>query len=301
MNIDRQRGERAAELLYKSFRNEGVHGQKDMSDDILPGGIEAGSLEHIFFITLTVAIDYQRDTPALWVSSRRTFEDEETRYLFYPSEVFKAPVSKIVSDMQKHDLARKADKDAYIWRTVASSFLKKYDGNPVNLFKQCNWYATVVLDSVRNARHFYRNKEYPDFPYLRGDKIGPLWLKMLRDNVGLSFVNMNRIPIPVDVHVARSTLALGIVRGRYVGHLKPLFDFIRKAWVMSVQDLRCEDGREMVALDVDEPLRHLSKYGCTARDERGSCNIGSCIAKELCVPGHISIRGNGKVHVNTGG
>jgi hypothetical protein len=205
----------------------------------------------------------------LWVSSRRTFEDEDTRYLFYPSEVLQAPVSKTVSDMQKHGLARKADKDAYIWRTVALSFLKKYDGNPVNLFKQCNWYATVILDSVRNARHFYRNKEYPDFPYLRGDKIGPLWLRMLRDNAGLSFVSMNRLPIPVDVNVARATLALGIVRGRYVGDLKPLFDFIRSAWFMSVQELRCEGGREMIALDVEEPLRHLSKHGCTTRHDTG--------------------------------
>jgi hypothetical protein len=73
VNIDRQRGERAAELLYKAFRDGCVHGQKDMPEDIVPGGIEAGSLEHILFITLTVAIDYQRDTPAFVGEFKKDF------------------------------------------------------------------------------------------------------------------------------------------------------------------------------------------------------------------------------------
>jgi hypothetical protein len=46
---------------------------------------------------------------------------------------------------------------------------------------------------------------------------------------------------------------------------------IRKAWHGSVAGLQT-DGREMIALDLDEALWHLSKYGCTDRDlDTGDC------------------------------
>ena len=39
--------------------------------DILPEGVEGGSLEHVLFITLTVSLDYMRDAPTLWESARK--------------------------------------------------------------------------------------------------------------------------------------------------------------------------------------------------------------------------------------
>lgn len=300
MIIDPRRGAEAAGLLYRTFRDTGIHGQKDMPEDILPAGMTEGSLEHLYFITLTVAIDYQRDAPALWACSRRTFEDPATRYLFYPEQVYNTPVAKIITDMQKHSLSKKPQNDAYIWRTVGLTFLKKYDNDPRHLFKLCQWKADLILHTIRKGSHQYKNKSYLDFPFLRGEKIGPLWLRMLRDNLGLSLSNLDRIPIPVDIHVARSTLALGIIRGRYEGSLTPLFEEIRKAWFLSVQGLKREDGSEMIALDVDEPLWHLSKHGCTFRDNRGYCpKRPSCVGRDFCVNGLVKIDSKSSAVVNT--
>ncbi|GAG95965.1 unnamed protein product [marine sediment metagenome] len=47
-----------AELLYNSFSTVGIHGRTDMPEDITPNGVVRTSLEHIFFIILTVSIDY---------------------------------------------------------------------------------------------------------------------------------------------------------------------------------------------------------------------------------------------------
>jgi len=58
--IDDKRGRKAAKVLYDSFRTVGIHGRKDMPEDILPNGVTGGSLDHTFFMTLTVSIDYQR-------------------------------------------------------------------------------------------------------------------------------------------------------------------------------------------------------------------------------------------------
>jgi endonuclease III len=114
---------------------------------------------------------------------------------------------------------------------------------------------------------------------------------MLRDNVGITQTqNLDKVPIPVDRHVARATLALGVVRGEYKGSLDRVFQIIRRAWSESVEGLSI-NGRPMIALDVDEPLWHLSKYGCSERDKvNGSCPlINVCEAKDFCIPGVINI------------
>jgi len=284
--IDSERGKKVATLLYNSFFTNGIHGRTEMPEDTVPDSVRRGSLEHLLFITLTVSIDYQRDAPALWESSRRSFEDPGTRYLFGPKSLYESSLDQIVKDMQKHKLSKKPHRDAIIWRTVGGTFHQKWKGDPREFVKSCNW------DSLRVFKKL--NDSASDFPYLRGQKIGPLWLRMLRDNVGLEQLrNLDKIPIPVDIHVARATLAVGVVRGQARISFASLFEDIRRAWFESVEDLRVM-GRPMIALDVDEPLWHLSKYGCTNRDKiTGYCPAHrNCEAREYCVNGRINIANN---------
>jgi len=298
--IDNKRGRKVAKLLYDSFRTEGIHGRKDMPEDIMPNGVAAGSLDHILFITLTVSIDYQRDAPSLWESSRRTLNDPETRYLFNPKLLHQTPRRRIVEDLQKHKLSKKPQKDANIWRTVGVTFHKKWEADPRNFLENCNWDSLIILKHLRNDTHLYNGRLVSDYPYLRGPKIGPLWLRMLRDNVGISrLMNLEKVPIPVDRHVARATLTTGVVSGQFKERLEELFEDIREAWFKSVKDLNVKN-RPMIALDVDEPLWHLSKYGCTKRDEiTGHCPVYSrCEAKDFCVKGKIKIK-NGIVELET--
>jgi len=137
--IDEQQGKKIAELLYTFFSTNGIHGRTDMPEDITPNGVVKGSLDHIFFITLTVSIDYQRDALSLWASSRKTFDDLETRYLFNPKLLHEIPFNKIIKDMQKYGLSKKPQKDANIWRTVGVTFYKKWSGDPHNFLQDCNW------------------------------------------------------------------------------------------------------------------------------------------------------------------
>lgn len=298
--INSEQGKKVAELLYNSFSTDGILGRTDMPEDILPDGVKRGSLEHTLFITLTVSIDYQRDAPALWKSSKDTFEDSETRYLFDPKSLHETPLEMIVEDMQKHRLSKKPRKDADIWRTVGITFYKKWEGDPRKFLQNCNWDSLAILKHLKTDTHLYGNKRVNDYPYLRGDKIGPLWLRMLRDNVGIpQLENLEHVPIPVDIHVARATLATGVVRGNGEGRLEELFSYIRKAWFESVKDMHIKN-RRMIAMDVDEPLWHLSKYGCTQRDKiTGNCPVqNECEASNYCVKGKIKIE-NGVVELET--
>lgn len=298
--IDNERGKKVAELLYNSFTTKGIHGRTDMPEDITPNSVIRGSLDYIFFITLTVSIDYQRDAPSLWESSRKTFDDPETRYLFDPKLLHETPFRKISEDMQKYKLSKKPQKDANIWRTVGVTFYKKWRGDPRNFLQDCNWNSPLILRRLKDDKHIYSGRQVSDYPYLRGPKICPLWLRMLRDNVGITQLeNLENVPIPVDIHIARATLATGIVRGHFRGRLDEVFEYIRKAWFESVKGLGIKN-REMMALDMDEPLWHLSKYGCTNRDKTtGYCSLlNRCEAREFCIKGKVKIE-NSVVELET--
>lgn len=277
-------------LLHGAFATQGIHGRKWMPEDVMPTGVEKGSLEHILFLTLTVALDYQREAGALWEAARQTFEDPTTRYLFDPKALHETPWQTVRTDMQRYRLSKKPGKDSNIWRTVGITFYKQWNGDPRNFLEACGWSAPVILERLGSSTHLNNERQVPDFPYLRGRKIGPLWVRMLRDNAGLEIRNLEAVPIPVDVHVARATLALGIVGGEYEGNLEGIYSHIREVWRESVKGLQV-DGREMIALDVDEPLWNLSKYGCTDRDvSMGECShYALCTARELCVRGKVAV------------
>ncbi len=302
VRINTIRGKESALLLYQSFTTAGIHGHNEMPEDDIPEGVINGSLEHILFITLTVSIDYQRDADVLWASSRQTYENSATHYLFNPKLLSETDFSKIAQDMRKFKLSQKPQKDASIWHTVGVTFYKKWQCDPRNFLADCNWDAPLILARLREDCHLSNGVCRPDFPYLRGNKIGPLWLRMLRDNAGIAEIqNLDKVPIPVDIHVARATLALGVVHGEYEGHLDRIFEYIRQAWFESVKGSYIKD-RPMIALDVDEPLWNLSRYGCTQRDNfSGECPVyEQCEAKEFCIKGRIAIQKN-LVAINTSG
>jgi hypothetical protein len=77
-----------------------------MPEDEPPPGVQGGSLDLVLFITLTVAIDYQRDADALWESSRKTFANAETRYVFDPAAVHAAEPKWVRADLSKYAFQR---------------------------------------------------------------------------------------------------------------------------------------------------------------------------------------------------
>ena len=300
VKINFKKGNKLAKVLYDSFSTIGIHGQTEMPEDETPVGVERGSLEHILFITLTVSLDYMRDATVLWENSRKTFEDPKTRYLFEPRSLAKTHSKKIIEDMKKYGLAKRPNKDSEIWKTIGTTFENKWYGNPLKFLEKSNWDSLTILKHLKNDNHLYENKKLIDFPFLRGPKIGPLWLRMLRDNVGITKIkNLDKVPIPVDIHIARASLATGVVCGEFEGKLNDLFKLIREAWFESIKGIKI-NGRDMIALDVDEPLWHLSKYGCTQRDKiSGMCPAyNKCEVKVFCVKGKVSIT-NGNVIMNT--
>ncbi len=171
---------------------------------------------------------------------------------------------------------------------------KKWEVNPYNFLKYYDWDSLTILKHLRNDTHFYNKRLVSDYPFLKGPKISSLWLRILKDNVGVEQLkNLEKVPIPVDIHVARATLMKGVIRGTAKIRLDKFFENVRKVWFESVKDLKTKD-RPMIALDVDKPLWILSKYGCTNRDKIiGYCHVyNECVVKDFCIKGKIKIENN---------
>jgi len=59
------------------------------------------------------------------------------------------------------------------------------------------------------------------FPYLAGasgnSKILSLWIRMLHDEIDINLKNLEKVPIPIDIHTARATLTTGCLVGEFGG------------------------------------------------------------------------------------
>ncbi|MEM3710061.1 MAG: hypothetical protein QXL46_04045 [Nitrososphaerales archaeon] len=255
-------------ILYEKFSSEeGIFGYNIMPEDILPkwgsdlstSNIARGSYEHLIFITLIVLIDYQRNADQLWEAGRKTFEDKSTRWLFTPRELMNKSLPEIKSAMMVHSLAKKPSKDARIWYTVSKSFFEMYDSDPINLIKECDYDALKIYNKKFDQR--FKCK----FPFLSGDKIFPLWIRMLHDNVGIELKNLCKIPIPVDTHIARASFTTGCLTGKYSGSISAVRHIIDGVWKGAVES--SNHPRLEYRLQLDEPLWHLSRYGCKYRTD----------------------------------
>jgi hypothetical protein len=282
------RAAEAGRRLFHAFQGDGggVFGTKEMPEDLPPRGAVQGSREHLLFLTFTVAIDYQRDAAQLWAASRAAFEAETTRYLYDPSVLARLSVQRIEAELRRLQVSRKHGPDALTWQTVGRVLHERFGGDPLELVKACGYDAPAVLETIRRPPTRIR--------FLAGDKIGPLWVRMLHDNGGVLLRRMNALPIPVDVHVARSTLAIGAVAGLGLVDPAALYPLVQETWARA-----CEHA-PFYALRLDEPLWQQSRLGCTNRSDTYCPMIEQCLVADLCVEGRIRFT-EGGVELSTAG
>ncbi len=301
LTINSEKAKEAAIILFEKFNSaEGIFGHNIMPEDLLPiwnsdltsSGIEKGSYEHLMFITLVVSINYQRNADQLWEAGRKTFEDEQTRWLFLPEELMNKKFDEIVDAMKVHKLSKKPEKDTKIWSDVSKSFFKVYGSNPLNLIKECDYDALKIFKKKSDLKF----KQL--FPYFSGNKIFPLWVRMLHDNIGLELKNIDKIPIPVDVHIARATFTTGCLTGKYEGTISNVSPQIDEAWRKTLELVNHQKLK--YRLQLDEPLWHLSKYGCRYRKEFFCPKKSKCPVSKFCMNGTINISAQKqKVKINT--
>src|SRR5581483_11692251 len=99
-------------------------------------GLPRGSRENYLYFTLSVCINFQRSSPAMWAAALATWEDESTRYVFFPERLAEVKLEQVRSDLIKHKLALQPNKHTLIWTTIAQTLHRYYEDDPRNIMQE---------------------------------------------------------------------------------------------------------------------------------------------------------------------
>jgi len=288
LTLHPDRARRLAYHLRDVYRREGIFGHRDLPDDAVfevADGLEEEKL--LLLVTYTTALDYMRSADELWRSSLVTWKDGEINWVFDPNEVVKRGKEELSKALQKHKLAKKKNRDVDIWHSISLTLSNRYGGRLRNLFEEYGY------DVERMFSDFIRNRK-AEFPSLSGTKIFPHWIRSLKEKVNLPFKNIEKLPIPVDVHIARATFTTGCITGRYSS--KGLNETIRRR-VVEVWE-RALEGTDIAPVEMFRPLWLLSKYGCHYRKNGERPMLDRCPARDFCVDGKVVVT-SGRVEIDT--
>lgn len=182
--------------------------------------------ERALFSTLTVGLDFQRSSDQLWRKAIHLWRSEH--WIYEPKEVVTRRSD--LSDLFEEQGMRYGRKDVEIWYQNAAALHHEYENNPFVLFEQYDYNAPEILEAVRS------NSE---FTYLGGQKIGPLWLRFIHEDVH-PLSNITDVWMPIDTQIQKVSVPL--LGGEY-----PL-EVLRAFWTAFCHD----HGFDPVT--VDQPL-----------------------------------------------
>ncbi len=175
-------------------------------DAAKPNQIEFDSKENYHFLTLPMALNYQRDSYRLWESAKDTYLDIETNAVFYPEKVLNYSTSELKDKLLKYKLALRPIKHIDTWQRLCEVITEKYDSDIRNLFISNN-------NDILLIKKVLEKEEKKRFPFLSGPKILNYWLHVLDIYTPIKFINRDAILIAPDTHIIKASLKLGVISG----------------------------------------------------------------------------------------
>lgn len=186
-------------ILYKN----GELGGEVMPEDANPN-LEKNSLENYLYFTLPMALNYQRNSYTLWESALKTYNDEETRFVFNPKLCLKKSFEEVQYALTKYKVALQKQKQTEIWLSLCNTFVEMFDGDIRNLFDQ-------LYNDVNKIRNFMQKENKKKFPYLSGTKICNYWLYVIYQYTDRRYKNIECLTVAPDTHVCKATHRLGLI------------------------------------------------------------------------------------------
>ncbi|MDP4090974.1 MAG: hypothetical protein Q8930_17130 [Bacillota bacterium] len=184
--------------LYKA----GELGGEKMPEDENPN-LPKQSPENYLYFTLPMALNYQRNSYALWEGANKTWMDTETRSVFSTKAVTGMSEGELKDKLTKYKVALQQNKQPVIWRTLCSTIERNFGGDIRLLFSESNY-------SVQKIKK-YIEEHKADFPYLGGKKIMNYWLHVIEQRTDAFFSDRANINVAPDTHIIQASEKLGII------------------------------------------------------------------------------------------
>ncbi|MBE7075517.1 MAG: hypothetical protein E7375_00410 [Clostridiales bacterium] len=184
--------------LYK----EGSLGGERMPEDSRPE-FKGDCKEKYLYLTLPMALNYQRNSYKLWESALQTWSDQQCEEVFNPFSVLKMSETELRDKLTKYKVALQPNKQPQIWKRLCQTLIDRFHGDVRVLFKKNN------NDILKIKTFILQNKK--EFPYLSGAKILNYWLYVMTQYTETKFVNVQEISVAPDTHVLQASVKLGVV------------------------------------------------------------------------------------------
>lgn len=185
----------------------------DVIKNLIPDSILVGSDEHLHFITLVSLIGYADDLYKVVEAANMTYEDPNTRYLFYPEEVVLVADNdfrKYAYDMKKYKLVKRVLNDVAHWYELCRVIVSEHDGKLLGLFIDSEYDAHVIYQKLKNDKWEYTKGHFlPKYMVLGDDKIYPMWFILLK-SCGIPLRNLEKVPMPITDEIIRLFNITGI-------------------------------------------------------------------------------------------
>jgi len=190
------------EKLINMHKN-GELGGEIMPEDVNPN-FEKSSNENYLYFTLPMALNYQRNSYKLWESANKTWEDNETRFVFNPKKCLEKSFEEVQYALTKYKVALQKQKQTEIWLALCNTFVELYDGDIRKLFNSLD-------NDVDKIRNFIQKENKKKFPYLSGTKICNYWLYVILEYTDKTYKNIENLTVAPDTHVVKATHRLGLI------------------------------------------------------------------------------------------
>ena len=186
-------------FMYKN----GELGGEVMPEDANPH-FEKSSLENYLYFTLPMALNYQRNSYTLWQSALKTYNDEETRFVFNPKLCLEKSFEEVQYALTKYKVALQKQKQTEIWLALCNTFVELFDGDIRKLFDELD-------NDVEKIRDYIQKQNKKKFPYLSGTKICNYWMYVIYQYTDRRYKNIEKLTVSPDTHVCKATLKLGLI------------------------------------------------------------------------------------------
>ncbi len=229
--------------LYKMWK-AGLLGGEFMPEDSNPH-LQRNSEENLLYLTLPMALNYQRNSYKLWEGALASFNDAATRFIFSPNDVLCCNTEELRAALTKYKVAIQPNKHTEIWIRLCTTIVNELGGELSNLFERCDYTVTKILQEIQL-------KHKKNYPYLSGNKIANYWLYVLTQYADLPLRDRENISVAPDTHVIQSSYKLGLIHDMNATNVQRE---VAEAWRETLR------GSEFAPIDIHTPMWLWSRGG----------------------------------------
>lgn len=225
--------------LIAEMYKKGTFGNQKLPEDVNPG-LGKSTEENALYFTLPTALNYRRNSYALWENAKKTYSDNQTNFVFFPKVVTATSYTEVQNSLVKYRLALQMNKQTDIWIKLCKTLVKDFGGSIYAFFDRFD-------NDVEKVRHYMQIEAKSDFPYISGKKLCNYWLFVMYQYTEIPLKNIDQIYIAADTHIIKASRKLGLITDKQQNSSK-VQDIVIKAW----SDLL--KGTEFRPVDLQTPI-----------------------------------------------